>query len=93
MQGSAKDYVQFVHDSLVELQKDVKENIILGKTDVKQQYDRGHKVVEPSWCVGNRVLLLNKRPDVQRNRILGHRPYNSPIWLIIDVVSGQGCDT
>ena len=42
-------------DNLVEIHKGVEENSIQGKTEDKQLYDKRHKVVEPSWCVGDRV--------------------------------------
>jgi len=36
------------------------------------------------------VLVRNKHPDVRRNRILSHRPFDSVIWLITNVVKGPG---
>ena len=40
--------------------------------------------------MGDRVLVRNKRPDVRRNRILSHQPFDSAIWLITDLVKGPG---
>jgi len=88
--ASAKEYAKFVHDTLTDLHKGVETNIVLGKKDDKSHYDLRHKVVDPSWKVEDRVLVRNKRPDVRRNRILSHRPFDSAIWLITDLVKGPG---
>ena len=70
-----------IHDAVVLNQKDNKEQM-------KVAYDKRHNVSSPTFKVGDKVLLQDKRVKVNSDQVLTKRPFQGP-YFIADIVQGQ----
>ena len=58
------------------------------KEQMKATYDKRHSVSPPSFKVGDKVLLQDKRVKVNSDQVLTKRPFQGP-YFIADIVQGQ----
>jgi len=70
-----------IHDAVVLNQKDNKEQM-------KVAYDKRHNVSSPTFKVGDKVLLQDKRVNPKSNQVLTKRPFHGP-FFVADVIQGQ----
>ena len=63
-----------IHDAVMLNQKDNKEQM-------KATYDKRHSVSPPSFKVGDKVLLQDKRVKVNSDQVLTKRPFQGPELL------------
>jgi len=77
-----KGELQDIHETVRQRKEDV-------KLDDKKQYDKQNKVQEPSWTVGQKVLLCDKRIRPHSDKVVTHRPFNAGPFFIADIVQGQ----
>jgi len=59
-------------------------HLVESKIEIKERYDKEHKVVPPSWKVGDRVLLSEKRIKPHSNVVLTHKPYSNGPFLLLN---------
>ena len=82
-------YYNWLRDHLKKLHQDLK----LTKEEVKSadkfQYDIKHRVKEPEWAVGDKVLLLDKRVKPHSDNVLTLRPYRNGPFFIVQIVKGD----
>ena len=83
---SQQQYYQWLTHRLADLHKAVNENRIESKIEIKERYDKEHKLVPPSWKIGDRVLLLEKRIKPHSNVVLSHKPYSNGPFFITELV-------
>jgi len=86
---SQQQYYQWLTHRLADLHKAVNENRIESKIEIKERYDKEHKLVPPSWKIGDRVLLLEKRIKPHSNVVLSHKPYSNGPFFITELVKGE----
>jgi len=70
-----------IHDAVMLNQKDNKEQM-------KAVYDKRHNVSSPTFKVGDKVLLQDKRVKFNSDQVLTKRPFQGP-YFIADIVQGQ----
>jgi len=63
-----------IHDAVVLNQKDNKEQM-------KVAYDKRHNVSSPTFTVGDKMLLLDKRVKPNSDQVLTKRPFQGPFLL------------
>ena len=88
--GDPKSYYEFIKGRLAEIYEGIRKNISEAKLEDEKAYNKRHKVVPPSWFVGQRVLVEEARPDTKNNRILTHRPFGGP-YIITGIVQENRC--
>ena len=71
-------YASWLQHRLENVRQGVAENLKDARQDMKEGYDRRHKVEEETWKVGQKVLLLDKRVNPGATRVLTHQPYTGP---------------
>lgn len=59
--GDYKEYVGLLRSELTRLHEQVRQDKLEVKERDKEQYDKAHKVVEPTWKIGQSVLLEDKK--------------------------------
>jgi len=79
-----QQFYQWLTHRLADLHKAVNENRVESKMEIKEMYDKEHKVVPPSWKVGDRVLLLEIRIKPHSNVVLTHKPYSNGPFLSLN---------
>jgi len=55
---------------------------------MKVAYDKRHNVSSPTFKVGDKVLLQDKRVKPNSDQVLTKRPFQGP-FFIADVIQGQ----
>ena len=58
------------------------------KEQMKATYDKRHSVSPPSFKVGDKVLLQDKRVKVNSDQVLTKRPFQGP-YFIADIHCGS----
>ena len=86
--GEKESYYWFLAKELKRLHTAVRERKLQIKEQDKKYYDRLHKVQEPEWAVGDRVLLKDVRIKPHSNRVITHRPFHGPL-VIKEVVQNR----
>ena len=79
-----QQFYQWLTHRLADLHKAVNEKRVESKMEIKEMYDKEHKVVPPSWKVGDRVLLLEIRIKPHSNVVLTHKPYSNRPFLSLN---------
>lgn len=85
--GDQLAYFKWLQHRLENVREGVAENLKDTRQDMKESYDRRHKVEEETWEVGQKVLLLDKRVNPGAMRVLTHQPYTGP-FLSLSVYRG-----
>ena len=83
-----QQYYQWLTHRLADLHKAVNENRFESKIEIQERYGKEHKVVPPSWKVGDRVLLLERKIKPHSNVVLTHKPYSNGPFFITELVKG-----
>ena len=85
LKGDVKTYFKTVVERLAAIQEYTHENIEKSKQKAKENYDRINKVVEPSWQLGDRVLVKTKRL-ISNDRVITNPKFQGN-YVIVDIVS------
>ena len=82
-------YFEWLSHRLKDILKAVTENLRENKQKMKAEYDKRNKVKQPTFTIGDKVLLEDKRVKPSTDRVLTQRPYCGP-YFISDVIAGSG---
>ena len=80
-----KEYYLWLKQRLADLHVAITENLVENKQEMKERYDKLHKVQSPSWYIGQKVLYRIDRIKPRSNVVLTHKPYSEP-HFIVDIV-------
>ena len=70
---------------MADLHVAITENLVENKQEMKERYDKLHKVQTSSWYIGQKVLYRTDRIKPRSNVVLTHKPYSEP-HFIVDIV-------
>ena len=82
------DYYKWLSTELRRLHDSVKTSREEVKQDDKLRYDRSHKVAQPSWKVGDRVLLEETQVRPGASRVVTKERFIGP-YTIQNIIVGQ----
>ena len=82
-------YFEWLSHRLKDIHKAVTENLTENKQEMKADYDKRNKVKQPTFNIGDKFLLEDKRAKPGSDRVLTQRPYCGP-YFISDVIAGSG---
>jgi len=82
-------YLEWLSLRLKDIHKAVSENLIENKQEMKDDYDKRHNVKLPTFKIGDKVLLEDKRVRPGSDQVLTQRPYCGP-YFIADTIAGDG---
>ena len=81
------------YDWLKEELKALHEGVRLNKVEIiqedKAQYDKKNSAIVPSWTVGDRVFVDDRRIKLHSDSVLTHRPYNLGPFFVSEIVKGK----
>jgi len=81
-------YYKWLSTELKRVQEAVKINRGKVKLDDKTKYDRAHKAVEPTWKVGDKVLLQESTVKPGASKVITKQRFIGP-YVIKDIVVGR----
>ena len=79
--GNYENYISNLRTELGLLHKAVKERREEMKKEDEQAYNKRNKVVQPTWRVGETVLLENRKIKPNSDVVLSHKPYEGPFYV------------
>jgi len=82
-------YYEWLKEELKTLHEGVKLNKLEIKQEDKAQYDKKNSAVVPSWTIGDRVLVEDRRIKPHSDSVLTHRPYNLGPFFVSEIVKGK----
>jgi len=82
-------YFEWVQHRLKDIRQAVTENLTENKQEMKAEYDKRNKVKDPTFKVGDKVLLESKRVKPGSDSVLTQRPFSGP-YFVSDVIAGNG---
>ena len=83
-----KNYYQWLSTELKRVHDAVKINPKKVKLDDKLKYDKAHKAIEPTWKVGNRVLLQELTVKQGASKVITKPRIVGP-YIMQDIVVGR----
>ena len=86
--GDYKKYVEMLRSELQTLHEQIKVDKMVVKAEDKARYDAKNKVQEPTWYVGQMVLLEDRRVKPHSDVVLTHKPYVGPFY-ITEIIQGD----
>ena len=92
LSGDQENYVAWLKQRLTDIHKAVSDNQVDNKREMKDKYDKYNRVVEPSWKIGDKVLIEENRIAPGSDTVLTHRKFKGP-FLISDIVKGDQIGT
>jgi len=88
LSGERETYYWFVAKVLKRLHDAVRQRKLEIQKEDKASYDRIHKVQEPDWQVGDKVLLRGMRVKPHSDSVVTHRPFHGPL-LVKEIIQGD----
>jgi len=82
-------YFEWLQHRLKDIRQAVTENLTENKQEMKAEYDKRNKVKDPTFKVGDKVLLESKRVKPGSDCVLTQRPFSGP-YFVSDVIAGNG---
>ena len=73
--SDVETYYSWLRSALRLLHSAVYQNRVEAKQDMKAAYDCRHAVKALTFCIGDVVLLLDRRVKPNSDRVLTHKPY------------------
>ena len=83
-----QSYFDWLRHRLKDIHAAVNANQAENKQEMKATYDRRHKVTDSTWCIGDEVLVLDKKVPPGSPSVLTYPYYHGP-YFISDVVKGN----
>ena len=87
--GDQLDYFNFISQRLPELHEGIRQNIEESKSKDEQQYNARHKASDPTWTIGQEVLITDKRIKPYSDNIITRPRYHGSFY-IIDIIQNEG---
>ena len=86
--GDYETYMNVLRNELENIRKTVYADKVEMRQEEEKAYNRQYKVKEPSWSVGQVVLLSDKKVKPNSDVVLSHRPFFGPFY-VAQCVKGQ----
>jgi len=84
-----QSYFDWLRHRLKDIHTAVNENQVENKEGMKNTYDRRHNATDPTWCIGDEVLVLDKKVPPGSQSVLTYPQYHHGPYFISDVVRGD----
>ena len=78
-----------MHEKVGKIREGVKTLRELSKAKDSAQYNQRHGAREPTWQIGQQVLLKDARIKPNSDAVITHKPYAKPVYYIADIVKGD----
>ena len=85
-----KAYLKHLHEKVGKIREGVKTLRELSKAKDSAEYNKRYKAREPTWQIGQQVLLKDARIKPNSDAVITHKPYAQPVYYIADIVKGDG---
>jgi len=82
-------YFEWLLHRLKDIHQAVTENLTENKQEMKAEYNKRNNFKEPTFKIGDKVLLESKRVKPGSDCVLTQRPFSGP-YFISDVIAGSG---
>jgi len=83
--SDAESYAHWLKNALSILHTAVRENRQETKSEMKEYYDKSKQTSNPTYIIGDYVLLKDTRISPGSTRVLTHQPYSGP-YIIQDII-------
>jgi len=78
MSVDARVYYEKLQNTISDLHKGAKQNVVETREMQKEQYTRTHRTCDPNWTIGTRVMLQDLKIKPHSRNVITHKRFRGP---------------